>query len=201
MTRKETILGFQLRQPADQIGNWDAARRAKFLLREDIARPLSVDEAVWPPLNDTVLFRDIFTDPEGSPNGLDLYSIKMELPPIPKKEASLLAITALKPDADHLRARHKIQPPSTSFSELQSRGFNFLGYDAADAWFTSGLMNCGFAHDTKEYLSARYSKMLNENGLFSAIAEAELFQMDCNRRVPDHAPFTIYGLWMYADEP
>jgi hypothetical protein len=191
----ETVLSFQLRTPINQLEKWDPARRATYLLREEIIRPLSVDEAVWPCLKDDSLSREIFLDPEDSPNGLRLHSIKFKAALPVKNAAILLAITVQEPDANQLRARHKISSSLINVRKLHSHGFDLLGYDVADAWFASGLANCGYAPGTKINVSARYGKALNDYGLFSGIIEAGLFRVECDKRVPEHAPFTILGLW------
>ena len=47
----ESIIGFDVRMHlAGHDPLWDAARRARNLLRQDVPRPLSADPWVWPSL-------------------------------------------------------------------------------------------------------------------------------------------------------
>lgn len=199
MRKNEAILGFELKVPhEEQLRGWDAARRGKYLLREGILRPLSVDEAVWPRLKDKLLSSMIFSDPEEPQNGLNLNFIKDSIPTIPKHAATLLGITAPASDAESLRTRHKIEPSSSKFVDLPTRGFNHLGYDVADAWLTSGLMNCGLSPDAKIELAGRFLRAINQHGLFSSFEEAAEFRLECDQRIPSHAPFIVFGLWNFG---
>lgn len=198
MINNAVTLGFQLRSPTTKLVLWDGARREKYLLREEIVRPLSVDEAVWPRLEDERLSSVIFSDPGEPPNGLSLHFIKDAIPMIPKDAAALLGITAPASDAERLRTRHKIEPSSSKFVDLSARGFNHLGYDVADAWLTSGLMNCGYTPDTKIELAGRFLNAINQHGLFSSFGEAAQFRLECDKRIPSHAPFTVFGLWQFG---
>lgn len=71
---------------------------------------------------------------------------------------------------------------------------SFLGYDVADSFLTSGLMNCGYANEAAE-LRERWARHLNLHHLFSERARALHFCRITNERIPEHAPFFVYGLY------
>lgn len=191
-----TILGFQLRLSPDQLNEWDKKRRETFLLREDIAKPLSVDEDIWPLLDDAKIRNDLFLNPEFPVNGLNIHDLRPGIS-TPPGRGCLLAITASDIEVSQLRSRHRIQ------SELLCRdpkelGLRLLGFDVADAWFYSAQSNCGFG-DSKQSLSQRFSHSINGYGLFDSQEEAAAFREGANVRIPDHAPFVVYGLWAAAE--
>lgn len=188
-----TILGFQLRLSPDQIAEWDKKRRVAFLLREDIAKPLSVDEDVWPLLDDATSRKELFINPELPSNGLNVHDLR---PGVPARLARgcLIAITASDADVSHLRSRHRIESKLQPNSFLEDPGFHLLGFDVADAWFYSGLSNCGFG-DAKQHLSQRFSSSINGYGLFDSREEVDAFREGVNSRISNHAPFIVFGLW------
>lgn len=154
-----------------------------YLLNELIEVPLSVDGAIWP-----------IIAPDQPLNGLSLQTL--DRVSAEETNASLTAITTRTPDADRLRQRHGIEDPGATVEDLQRQGYRFMGYDVADDWLYSGLMNCGYTPSEKPALKERFSNGLNEHGLFKERALAEGFQSDANDRVKEHAPFTVFGLWM-----
>ncbi len=197
----ETLLGFQLRVDPRDLQAWDSIRRAKYLLTESIERPLSVDTTVWPLSKDESLCSNIFvdyeTDPTKAPNGLDVYQLRNQ-PGNEKhsQEASgLIAITSFGDIAGELKARHAIQDATTSVADLEAAGWGRIGYDVADYWLTSGLTNCGYMPSEKTALSARFGGVLNAHGLFDDADDAARFGMESSNRVPEHAPFVVYGIW------
>lgn len=48
----EMLIGFDAREAVEYLPRWDGERRQRFLLRHDVARPLSVDARVWPTIVD-----------------------------------------------------------------------------------------------------------------------------------------------------
>lgn len=75
-------------------------------------------------------------------------------------------------------------------------GFEFLGYDIVDSGGISGLSNCGYSKEDLEYCQKIYLPYLNEHGLFSNFYVAWDFVNYTNKRVYEHAPFYVYGLYM-----
>ena len=75
-----------------------------------------------------------------------------------------------------------------------------LGYDVADEGLLSGLSNCGYdpVYDGLESIRARWGPHLNVFHLFNDHSEAYEFKQFSDRRVEEHAPFYVYGLWLIS---
>jgi hypothetical protein len=79
--------------------------------------------------------------------------------------------------------------------------WELLGYDVSDTGLLSGLSNCGYSE--REDLPAtreRYGSFLNSFHLFSAPELALEFMQFSDERVPEHAPFFVFGLWLIKRE-
>jgi hypothetical protein len=75
-------------------------------------------------------------------------------------------------------------------------GWEFLGYDVADYFLLSALMNSPYKEHEVEDLKARFASKLNEHHLFATIQPAEAFMLLADERLPEHAPFYVYGLYL-----
>lgn len=84
-------------------------------------------------------------------------------------------------------------PPKTIRPNNIKEDWKLLGYDVADKYLLSGLMNCGYK---KEGDYNKFKNSLNEYHLFNSINDAKEFKRSTNARVPEHAPFFVYGLWL-----
>ncbi|MHB0992510.1 MAG: hypothetical protein ACYC3O_13210 [Burkholderiales bacterium] len=200
----ETVLGFQLRLAPQAQQSWNLKRRTTYLLRENIRFPLSVDTAVWSEADDwnllPIIFADFNSQPNSAPNGLGLYSLRSletldQQPELDKPV--LISISVIGNVVHELQHRHCIQN-LLPIATLVSRGWVCLGYDVADWWLLSGLSNCGYAVEEKKSLSNQFAGDINEYGLFVSGNTAQAFCADCNLRIPEHAPFAIYGIWISA---
>jgi hypothetical protein len=89
-------------------------------------------------------------------------------------------------------ANDNLEPTSPG---LLGPGWRLLGYDIADPWLTSGLMNCGYTDAEREPWMSRWRQKLNAHHLFDTPDEGLLFAQDTNERVFEHAPFYVYGLY------
>lgn len=201
---KEELIGFQLRIALNHIMQFDNSRRAYYLLREDIVRPLSVDETVWSGCEDSILLSQLFSDysPKqyASPNGLGVYC-KVSPAVLTRLStydgAFLIGITVVNDTSDRaneLIAKHYINM-ALSIDQLITAGWKCLGYDIANYWLLSGLMNCGYEKTEKSPLVQSYAGGLNKYGLFKNADDAQRFRIDCDSRVPEHSPFVVYGIW------
>lgn len=202
----EVFLGFHLRKTIGQTDRiWDLGNRAMYLLREEIAFPLSVDEAVWPDCEDAQLLSSLFYDysqePFSCPNGLGVYC---DVNPTILDRSSiydgafLIGITVVNGNidtADNLMAKHGIHNITFSLEQLDMAGWECLGYDVADEWLLSGLMNCSYSPSEKPSYIQNYASGLNEYGLFTSIKDAQRFLIDCESSAPEHVPFAVYGIW------
>jgi hypothetical protein len=77
----------------------------------------------------------------------------------------------------------------------RSPDWAFLGFDVGDGGLLSGLMNCGYEDDERKTLTEEWDPRLNEHHLFIDAESAFAFRLLTNERVPEHAPFFVYGVW------
>ena len=200
----DSLLGLQLRQAISNLPPWSDSRRQDYLLQESIERPLSVDPAVWPRSTNDEEYRHIFRHcsdiPEAtSPqNGLEVFfplDQRLVRTPYLNPADSLIALTASTQDAGMLAAEHNFELPYESSETLSTFGWTHLGYDIADEWLTSGLMNCSYHLSSKAHFSLKFATCLNQHGLFTDRSAAIEFCEETNTRVREHAPFLVFGLW------
>jgi hypothetical protein len=71
-----------------------------------------------------------------------------------------------------------------------------LGYDVADRWLLSGLSDCGWAPGEIRPSGAWSVAQLNEHHLFHEPERAFEYVEAVNLRVPEHAPFFVYSLYL-----
>jgi hypothetical protein len=183
-------VGSDVREPVGMTDeNWSRERRETYLLRTNVARPLSLDRNVWCPF-------------PSSENPL----VDAPLPWVTVKETAERATTS---GAD--AGRHSVLVIGvTSETDEDARvlerqgimsglaakpGWTFLGFDVADGC-TSGLSNCGYEADAGlASLRAKWTTRVNAHGLFADLSDALAFRTLTDQRVPEHAPFRVYGLW------
>lgn len=191
------LIGFDIRpEPQTPDSLWDDERRSTFLLRDDVSRPLSVDQQVW-----------ASSLPEAAPNqwhgvlnhwsDLDALSgVARSLGLATQPLTCFIAVTivwALLSNAeryDWATKRLDQTAPASLGPEWQ-----VLGYDVADQWLTSGLSNCGYVGSERAEWRSRWANRINGAHLFDDPAEAGLFAKATNERVSEHAPFFVYGLF------
>lgn len=202
---KEILLGFQLRVASKSEEQWNSDRRKLYLLREEVTLSLSVHRNVWPSCENEKLLSSLFIDYSAdfcsAPNGLSVYNLKESSivdKPSRYNDAFLIGITVVDEPintARELKVNRDILDIPYSIEQLLRLGWICLGYDVADQWLTSGLMNCGYESKEKVLLVNRFAHLLNEFHLFNSVDVAIEFSVDCNERVPEHAPFIVYGIW------
>jgi|SRR5215469_2481513 len=216
----ETLIGFDVRERwmlPDRL--WEPQRRAQYLLRNDIIKPLSTDVMVWPSIFDTGQGRHL--DPAQRLHlGLGGVQAPSWIGPNP----------GLWSDHDRMVAtlRHHVPEHSWSVRPLQviavtwlsDAGFTDagefgpyaepttpkglrpewirLGYDVSDGSLLSGLSNCAYTDVERDILRQEWGRRLNRYHLFEESDRASRFREITNRRVPEHAPFFVYGLYSVA---
>ena len=172
-------------EPSGDSG-WTAERRATYLLRPDVAFPLSVDPNVWP----------------RAPGDLTYPVPWTPVKDVQKRAAAVMAskhrvcvavfaAAAADPaEEEDLRSR-------TGADTLLATdpAWTFVGFDVADGTEVSGLSNCGYGEEL-EALRATWACRLNDRGLFGVLEDALAFRDVTDARVPEHAPFTVYGIWI-----
>jgi hypothetical protein len=210
----ELILGYDVRElcfdPTDLL---PPERREVYLLKHDVAKPLSVDTIVWPSLFDTgqgagmyrkerdaVRLPDPQLPPWLGPNyGLweSLADMLDNLDSQFRISTCKFAIIAITLHAE--RAVNGDGPPYVGGSFVAGDAWHLLGYDVADASLLSGLSNCGYPGEEIGDLTARWSRHLNEHHLFDDPEEADVFRRSTDQEVPEHKPFYVYGVWRRID--
>lgn len=178
--------GADVRVDPSGDGGWTAERRSTYLLRTDVAFPLSVDPNVW----------------ERAP-GDRAYPVPWTpVEEVQKRAAALMAskdrvcvavfaAAAEDPaEEEDLRSRTGAETPLAV-----DPSWTFVGFDVADSTETSGLSNCGYGAELEDLRTA-WAPCLNVRGLFRVIEDAFAFRKVTDARVPEHAPFTVYGIWI-----
>ena len=179
----EATIGFDLRSTVPDP-SWTADRRARYLLRRDIASVRSVDPMVWerPP--------GFPRSPE--PVGLwpGLHGLLAAASALDQAGAVIVRITAFEEEGG--------PPPG---ADPVAGQFDLVGYDVADYGLISGLTNCGYAPQEAASLASVWAPRLNQWHLFDNPGDAEAYAAVTERRVPEHAPFFGYGIYQLRLPP
>jgi hypothetical protein len=206
---EEHLLGFDAREMLPTAESWTTERRTLYLLRPDVRRPLSADSGVWLSLYDDgisgfprpgvpSLRPPKWTGPNAS-LWEDLGNLERHLARAPITVPYRLVAFTWLADASSLnepRSHGPYDEPMTPGE--RSPEWQFLGCDVGDGSLLSGLTNCGFG-DQRETLTKEWGPRLNEHHLFQDAESAFAFRLVTNRRVPEHAPFFVYGLWLISE--
>ena len=110
---------------------------------------------------------------------------------------SMVAISAVATSqAELARWRERILPPvPAALDEHWDR----LGFDVADEGFLSGLSNCAFKDAVERAaIRAAYGQRLGSSHLFQEGKDADDFRIDCDARIPEHAPFFVFALYQFG---
>jgi len=208
--RRRRLLGFDARldEEDNRRCTFPVEAREVLLLRPEIECPLAVDTHIWP---SHFLYRPElrgFADPqegalievecaEQAPHlyvWLSLARMRLRLSQCGVR-AEVIAVELLgtkdtaPEDFEPEMARFRPEP------EGVPEGSTFLGYDVADEGFFSGLSNCGYSPAEREVLRMEWAGRINQFGLLTDEDEALLFSDMTDRRVPEHAPFWVFGLY------
>jgi hypothetical protein len=171
----------------DPDPDWNEVRREQFLLRTDVTRPASIDRMVW-----------------GLPEGKPATTIGAPLPWVTidevRTKADALGLGAIAVVIGVVVADTAEEDEVTKLTGIEAElavhaTWEFLGFDVADGSI-SGLSNCGYQNDEASALRPAWTPRLNDHGLFQDVVDAAAFRDLTNARVPEHAPFFVYGLWV-----
>lgn len=187
------LIGFDARKVplADEI---IGQRRNRYLLKP-VGTVLSVDFNVWPSIFDLVP-----KSADGS--GRDACGL---WPNLEEMEAAL-ARSGADQDLGYWEIALSVQAASaTDVPEWaaymnqkvdpgQVQAWRLLGYHVADEGMISGLSNCGYSVAEQAQWSARLGKALNQYHLINDQGVALRTAADADQRVPEHAPFLVFGL-------
>ncbi|MBI5075261.1 MAG: hypothetical protein HZB62_08890 [Nitrospirae bacterium] len=202
---------------------WIYLRKEEYLIDRNVKQVLSTDDMVWPSLFEQMLpqqFLDMgleklremyptmdFPQPgpftpewigQNAPFWENLNDLRQHVALAnPTEEIWIIAGSMFVDDETKANSRPD-WPPYINMTEPADRdpSWPLLGYDVSDEFHLSGLSNCGYKEtDFAEYSRQYWSDKINENHLFSDLKTAFEFTVFSNNRVPEHAPFFVYGLY------
>jgi hypothetical protein len=194
----EVLLGFDAREmwmtPEELMH--PSHKRSTFLLRDDAQKVLSADTMVWPSL-----FNESQTPQWIGANrplweNLDLLKRSISTP----APYRLIAATWHAEVAFSEEKRPQLGPydlPTTP--QVRNPEWRLLGFDICDGSLLSGLSNCGYTEEERRLLVPQWASRLNDNHLFEDITDAFQFRSLTSRRVIEHGPFFVIGLWQVQD--
>lgn len=185
-------IGFDVRAAPTVVDPlWNEARRSRFLLRDDVVRPLAVDQQVWRSqflASENLEWRGVLD------HWSDLAAM-CESARAKGVDGSLVSTVVVW---DFLTSQERQRWASERLEPTQpailGQEWQLLGFDVADSWLISGLSNCGYVDNEREEWRSRWSEKLNGFHLLADPLDAQIFAEATNRRVPEHAPFFVYGL-------
>jgi hypothetical protein len=205
---QSTLLGYDLRKCGGEYldGFWLTKRRREYLLRPGVHWPLSVDALVWPSFFDLTSRAEyrsaetIGVAPTTTVQlGVKLWDDRTAMEHAFREYAD--DRTCFVRVAVELWLDHSLgEDPEWNFldgslptADSEIREWTPIGYDIADRYVLSGLMNCGYSEEQHVDL-AGWSGRLNDFGLFDERELATEFRRLTEKRVPEHAPFFVYRL-------
>jgi hypothetical protein len=198
MRNEEQLLGFDVRAMWSQMDvTWPESRKARFLLRANVTKVLSVDTLVWARALPGVE-KNVRAPTQWRDLGLweSLHHLRKYLQqnagaiarPYQVIGITLLRDTLAEPEQEMWASLATPVPASLR------KEWKFLGYDVADDSFISSLSDCAYEADELQ-LRTGWELVLNEWHLFTQRRQAIKFQKMSDQRVDEHAPFCIYGLY------
>ena len=201
MSPGEKLLGFDGREsPAEADSDWPAGRRSTYLLRDDIDKALSTDILAWPSVPGAD--RNVESD-TSQVNSFHLWNRLLDLKEYlralegPTRKAFwIVGITLLwNLLNEHERELWAPRLPLTDPAVRDER-WSFLGYDVSDLALLSGLSNCAYDAGERPSWKETWGPHLNRFHLFTDEHQAQKFKLMNDGRVPEHAPFFVYGLYL-----
>jgi hypothetical protein len=194
----ELLLGFDAREmwmTQEELMH-PGHKRSTFLLRDDVQKVLSADTMVWP---------SIFNASQ-APAWIGANAPLWESLELLERSIStnaryrLIAATWHAETAFSEETRRNLGPYDLPcVPRNRDAGWQFLGFDITDGSFLSGLSNCGYTEEERRALVPQWAPRLNSSHLFDDISHAFEFRSLSNRRVAEHAPFFVIGLWKIRD--
>lgn len=203
MTLKEQILGFDTREMwVSYTDEWSTDRKVGFLLRQDLAKPLSVDRHVWPSVMEMLFpFAEILPQLKNESNlWLELEQMQDYIAHIWETNVKphwRIAVTVLIEEQEvETEASNSFVVPN-----IIDPNWKFLGYDVAQTNLWSGLSNERYEPDEIQSLQARWVTSLNDYHLFKDSEAAIEFAEWADRRDIGHAPYDVYGIYLIQHLP
>lgn len=225
----EILIGFDVREmwiPTDTL--WSQDRREQYLLVSEIEKPLSIDLTVWQSAFDidtlsvsgtSLRIENIDPKPEFQTKEWQTIFANCQQLETPQwvgarqawdnlerliqwvdkswtvwKPSSIIAITCAMPHDEVEEAENYNILPKSLNPEWQ-----LLGYDVADYFFTSFLMNAGYLEDEKPELISNFARSLNDKHLFETLEQAEEYVPVAESRDRGHGKMYAYGIYLIED--
>lgn len=216
---KNLVVGFDIREMwLDNKDLWPQNRRNRVLLRDDVVKPLSVDNYVWysvfseivEPRLWTSVARDekyfgtewnvIFSEYHklSEPDGYRPRTVWRNLIHL-REYLNRMWADSWKPcwlvsvievlEEDDIEDQESFDPITPS--EVDAT-WQLLGYDVADYELITGL----FEGEIDQNLSLEWGKYLNEYHLFTEPQKAFEYISAANKRYPSHMPYGVYALYL-----
>jgi hypothetical protein len=189
----ELLVGFDAREAfIDFRDAWETQRVEQYLLKEDIVKPLSVDDSVWVSVFHVMqIQRPDWVGPLELWDSLSRLRVFIESEDVSQPYWIIAASQWATVDKKNaLEKSYNIRPASPSPE------WELLGYDVADDFLLSGLMNAGYWTEERKILSRRWASHLNQYHLFDDFDAATEFKSLTDERVREHSPFNVYGLYL-----
>ncbi len=198
----EILIGFDAREAGECDPRWDDARRGRYLLRADVARPLSVDRLAWPSLADVGHGRSLSGEERERLgigwNGrlwasLDRMTGYLDEQGADPAESVLVAVgwVSRVGFTDTAKGPHPIRPSQRSRRKA--------GTCSATTSRTDGCSADSPTADTRPKRAsgcAGSGLPSSTTSTCSAIGRpAFAFAEVTNARVPEHAPFHVFSLY------
>lgn len=209
---QQALLGFDAREMWLDVGQiWGASRRRQYLLREDVRKPLAVDTMVWPSLfgeglpefeREALGLNDVDPPAWRGPNQnlwQDLQKMRTYLASLKgatEKARWIIGVSWFSDDGVSKQSTSGGPYLLDSLPSTPAADWKLLGFDIADSGFVSGLSNCGYLDAERVEARKRWGYHLNEFHLIDDLKHAFAFRDFSNQRVPEHAPFFVYGVWL-----
>ncbi len=192
---------------------WRGTRLDEYLLKKDVLKTLSVDINVWPTVFDLGGCKPL-SEQDASLEGFDGLAVSEEVwlnYPLYKtwedvstilrikwrfedKNVLVVALTCIQ-EANAPKEVRLSWPHTDAVPKVTWKPCQFLGYDIADSGMISGLMGCGYSVAEHNEAVQQWAKLLNEYHLFNDVDAAMAFRKWSDRRVVEHAPFAVFGLY------
>jgi len=188
----ELLIGFDARENIAKLDEtWDSERVQQYLLRTDVVKPYSVDVMVWDSIFHLLNIElPAWIGPRQQWDDLQRLRKFIENKKI-KQSYWLVAITQWNiNERDPLEKQRDVKP------NLIPNEWTLLGFDIADRYLLSGLMNAGYLVDERGVLSYKWSRYLNRYHLFDDLELAMQFKSLTDKRVEEHSPFSAYGIYL-----
>lgn len=208
MSSNDLLLGFDAREmwrgPKEDL---PANDEHCFFLRQDVTKQLSADTVLWTSLfqGDEALPKPQWIGPIHS-LWEDLQTLETHLQHVQNTEIKPYWIIAITLRTDQLKSTElaywkRYRGAELIRPSLVDAEWELLGYDVADQWLLSGLTSCAFDKGAEvEALRKKFNPTLNTYHLFASIDSAMEFRALSDKRVPEHKPFFVFGLWLIKKE-